>query len=134
MTTPDLIDHVCGGCGMNECTRPYRPCNGIEGEMFQARFCDRCKRDAEWREHETNPCTILCRTRANSIKDPDYPSEWIEDDVPSIHTNPRCTAFDSVVPAVDPRQMDMFADAAPDVGPALGDIFTMDEFRQSERE
>ena len=38
---------------------PYRPSNGTEGMAFEARFCQRCERDREWREFERNPCEVL---------------------------------------------------------------------------
>jgi hypothetical protein len=69
--------------------RLYRPANGTEGEMFKARFCDRCERDREWRERERNPCEILTTTLCLMPEDEGYPTEWRYDD----EGDPVCTAF-----------------------------------------
>jgi hypothetical protein len=70
-------------------TRPYRPSNGTEGDLFHSWFCFRCQHDSE-----DNPCDILTRTFALPLGDPEYPAEWIEDDVSwPQNSNPRCTAF-----------------------------------------
>ena len=70
--------------------KPYRPSNGTEGEIFQEHFCYRCTKDSE-----ASPCDILGRSFWNDLGDPDYPTEWIENDDGS---NPRCTAFDPKPP------------------------------------
>ncbi len=70
-------------------TRPYRPANGTEGDLFHSWFCFRCQH-----ESEDHPCDILSRSFAFALGDPEYPVEWIEDDVHCDNdTNPRCTAF-----------------------------------------
>lgn len=88
--------------------RPYRPSNGTEGMIFDDRWCSNCARDAAWREDDSKePCGILSRTFLYEIDDPDYPTEWIEDDA-----GPRCTAFSTIgadpeleAAQADPRQM-----------------------------
>jgi hypothetical protein len=70
-------------------TAPYRPSNGTEGIDFQARWCDRCKRDAAYRAGTGNSCPIVAATLAYNIDEPSYPKEWIRDE-----TGPRCTAFE----------------------------------------
>lgn len=94
-------------------TRPYRPSNGTEGCWFDDRWCSRCARDAAWRADESaEPCDILSRTFICDIGDPDYPAEWIEDDVAwNQDSNPRCTAFleegadlELIAARSDPRQ------------------------------
>jgi hypothetical protein len=87
-------------------TRPYRPANGTEGMIFDDAWCSRCQHDAAWREDNESgkPCEILNRTLIFDSDQPEYPTEWVEDDVPYKagfatvqdwfdHTNPRCTAF-----------------------------------------
>lgn len=70
--------------------RLYRPSNGSEGDWFRGQFCDRCVRDRDWRESETNPCEILNATLCLSTDDPHYPSEWRYDE----NDDPVCMAFD----------------------------------------
>ncbi len=77
-------------------TRPYRPSNGTGGDLFYADWCAKCRKDAEWRDTEANPCEILNRTLIYDIGEPEYPAEWVQDDVPGWNTNPRCTAFDPI--------------------------------------
>jgi hypothetical protein len=70
-------------------TIPYRPSNGTEGDLFHSWFCFRCQH-----ESEASPCDILSRSLAFALDRPEYPTEWIEDDVPyPQYSNPRCTAF-----------------------------------------
>lgn len=78
-------------------TTPYRPSNGTEGECFMERWCARCTHDAAMRNDpgawETG-CQIIAMTLAFDVDDPEYPAEWIEDDVEwPAPSNPRCTAF-----------------------------------------
>lgn len=63
--------------------QPYRPANGTEGDEFISRWCDRCVRGTE-----DDPCPILGATLFLAEDDPDYPTEWAEDE-----NGPRCTAF-----------------------------------------
>ena len=65
--------------------RPYRPSNGTEGDLFQAAWCAKCRKD--------NPakgqiCRILALSQAFRIEEPLYPKEWVID-----AQGPRCTAF-----------------------------------------
>ena len=62
-------------------TTPYRPSNGSEGDWFQASFCDRCRKQKR--------CTIVGRTMAFDVTDPQYPKQWIRDDAGDA----TCTAF-----------------------------------------
>jgi hypothetical protein len=62
-------------------TTPYRPSNGTEGDCFMAKFCERC--------HKQKRCTIMGRTMAFDVTDPQYPKEWIRDEA----DNGICTAF-----------------------------------------
>jgi len=94
-------------------TRSYIPSNGSEGEGFQESFCNRCARDAAFREtdYEGDPalgCQILANTMAIPFNSPDYPKEWIQDDDGG---NPRCTAFttDPTCPVRCDKTLDMFA-------------------------
>lgn len=74
---------------MNE-SRPYRPSNGTEGEIFEAQWCARCERDrAAWESDDwENGCRIPANTYCFEGTDPEYPKEWIIDE-----QGPRCTAF-----------------------------------------
>ena len=74
----------------------YRPPNGTEGMMFMARFCDRCKHDAKFRETEdgADACQIATKTLFLDTDDPGYPREWIYDRMPPLLCNARCTAFE----------------------------------------
>ena len=74
---------------------PYRPPNGTEGAMFEARFCERCKRDEKYGETEdgADGCKILTAVYRYDYDDPKYPKEWISDDAVGL-VNPRCTAFE----------------------------------------
>lgn len=71
--------------------RPYRPSNGSEGEWFQARFCDQCARDAEYRQTQENGCEILANALCFGGDESGFPNEWVEDD---DGQNQRCTAFE----------------------------------------
>lgn len=64
-------------------SRPYRPSNGTEGEMFRAHFCEKCVKDTP-----SVPCGILSLTLWLQIDEKGYPKQWIEDE-----DGPRCTAF-----------------------------------------
>lgn len=98
-------------------SRPYRPSNGTEGEGFMARFCERCVRDRAARQgNPADGCEIIVATMCLQVDDPDYPTEWIVDDM-----GPRCTAFKldegdddgdkrPAPPEPDPRQLVLIAD------------------------
>lgn len=96
-------------------TRRYRPAIVAEGQSFDDAWCARCQRDAAWRDAANpaaEPCEILSRALACAIGDPDYPAEWIEDDVAwPQSSDPRCTAFliigadeELAAARADPRQ------------------------------
>ena len=81
---------------MAKATRPYRPANGTDGVLFDEAWCAHCQRDAGYRADECNgePCDILSRSFVYDIGEPEYPAEWIQDDVPFPEpSSPRCTAF-----------------------------------------
>lgn len=71
-------------------SKPYRPSNGTEGEIFEAQFCSQCEHEAAWRRDDLkhDACKIHARVYAFGINDPQYPKEWIEDE-----DGPHCTAF-----------------------------------------
>lgn len=77
-------------------TKPYRPSNGTEGMEFEARFCDRCRRDAKYRRTQdgADGCPILAAVFMHEVDDPKYPKEWIVNKWgdPYERTS-RCTAF-----------------------------------------
>lgn len=68
-------------------TRPYRPSNGTEGDIFRARFCDRCTRDFG------RTCTIYNAAFWGDIDEPGYPPEWVVDESNTTGESARCTAF-----------------------------------------
>ena len=67
-------------------TEPYRPSNGIEGEIFIEDWCCRCSKYTL-----SSPCPITSLTFMLDIDHPNYPPEWVEDD-----DGPRCTAFEEM--------------------------------------
>ncbi len=71
-------------------SRPYRPPNGTEGEMFMEHWCARCARDLGRPRAESDGCPIIAKTMALGIDDPDYPKEWRE----AAGRLPWCTAFE----------------------------------------
>lgn len=79
-------------------TKPYRPANGTEGEIFYEQNCARCLGERAYRESNFEDgslgCPILARSYAFDVDDPNYPKEWVRDDVPYDEPdNARCTAF-----------------------------------------
>ena len=60
--------------------KPFQPSNGMEGELMHEVFCARC-------EH-CDKCNIMSNTMFYNIDDPEYPKEWLIDDV-----GPTCTKF-----------------------------------------
>lgn len=62
---------------------PYRPSNGTEGHLFEADWCDKCRRGGAGQA-----CSIHIRVMAYRIDEPEYPKEWTRDD-----DGPKCTAF-----------------------------------------
>lgn len=61
-------------------SKPYRPSNGTEGEIFDHYWCQNCARDAEWRKDtDQDPamaCQILADALAFDIRDPEFPKLW----------------------------------------------------------
>jgi hypothetical protein len=107
---------------MANATRSFRPANGTEGMIFDDAWCSRCQRDDAWRRDDSaEPCDILSRTFIYSTDDPEYPKEWVEDDVPyPLDSRPRCAAFLPIGAAegstyvADIRQGELFPnDSAP---------------------
>ncbi|WP_417534161.1 hypothetical protein [Marinobacterium stanieri] len=76
-------------------SKPYRPSNGTEGDYFMAKFCDRCRGDAN------NSCSIIAATMMFDIADPNYPAEWVEDE-----SGPHCTAFQPIDDVVSSPRCD----------------------------
>lgn len=73
-------------------TKPYRPANGTDGDMFMAVFCNRCK----FRETGDDACPILIATMFANIGDPEYPKEWVVDEGDVFGKTSRCTAFEAI--------------------------------------
>lgn len=71
---------------------PYRPSNGSEGMIFEAQFCDRCRKQPEPEDEKGNPqcCPIWLNSMAFEKEEPDYPKEWVYD----AQGEGVCTAFD----------------------------------------
>jgi hypothetical protein len=76
-------------------TKPYRPSNGSEGADFEARFCDRCKREAKYRRtgDGADGCKIATAVFIYEIDDPKYPKEWVVNLHDPVGMTARCTAF-----------------------------------------
>lgn len=53
--------------------RKFRPSNGLEGDMFMERNCDRCAKDDPEKGIE---CPLIAASMAYEIDDPRYPVEW----------------------------------------------------------
>jgi len=80
-----------------EAGKPYRPSNGIEGEIFQALWCAECRHN---RTPDGNGCLIELAAWAYDLGEEGYPSEWQY----GADGQPRCTAFeDRYQPARTPR-------------------------------
>lgn len=98
---------------------PYRPCNGMEGEVFFDHWCSQCARDRAMRDgdpveecDDTQLCQIIADTFAYSEDDPRYPKEWVINDA----GQPCCTAFiEAGQPVPEPHcehTSDLFEDEA----------------------
>ena len=81
--TPYRIQSLAG--------KPYRPSNGIEGRDFMSSYCDRCARDAAYRDGTGDSCPIAARSIGCLVDDPEYPTEWTHTSV----GEPTCTAFEA---------------------------------------
>ena len=62
----------------------YRPSNSTEGMMFEAAWCNNCKR-----EEISNGCEIHGRALAFTEDHSDYPKEWVRD-----RDGPKCLTFE----------------------------------------
>lgn len=89
---------------MADATKPYRPSNGTEGEIFQSAWCQKCSRDNYDPDTGEGGCYILIFSMAYGIDHPDYPKEWVQDEA-----GPRCTAFSAPEPSRCPDTPDMFS-------------------------
>jgi hypothetical protein len=69
--------------------KSYRPSNGTEGDIFRARFCDRCTKDNFTDENPSGGCEILMNCLCYGIDDEEYPEEWVY----NSEGSPVCTAF-----------------------------------------
>jgi len=72
-------------------SKPYRPSNGTEGDIFEYNFCDRCKKQTD--QYGEPDCRIAFNAFWHEKSHPEYPTEWIVDD--DGLSNPRCTAFEA---------------------------------------
>lgn len=68
-------------------SRKYLPPNGTEGMAFEEKFCERCWRDAAYRNGTGDGCKILAA--ASVARYGEGPKEWVYDS--NLH--PTCTAF-----------------------------------------
>ena len=63
---------------------PYMPSNSSEGDVFDARWCDRCQCDAAYRvDGLASGCSILIEALCC-----EQPAEWV-----LRNGTPTCTAF-----------------------------------------
>lgn len=79
----------------NDPGKPYRPSNGTEGMIFTDAYCDRCEKDALYRESNDGKdgCPLLANSMLYEVGEEGYPTEWKfgEDRTPT------CTAFEAEV-------------------------------------
>lgn len=61
----------------------YRPANGTEGDAFEKKWCDRCRKNTKKRI-----CKILVNSLTHQVTDAGYPYQWQYDG-----DRPVCTAF-----------------------------------------
>jgi len=72
--------------------KPYRPANGIEGILFQDRFCNRCVHDYDYIHNDIGEgCDIVLDSMLYDIEEPEYPKELVQDE-----KGPRCKKFTQV--------------------------------------
>lgn len=91
----------------------YRPSNGSEGEGFTERYCDRCERDARYREtHDgRDGCQILAASMLFDFGSPDYPKEWVY----GSNCKPTCTAFEEEVSPEERERREAIAQGQTDL-------------------
>ncbi|WP_426106329.1 hypothetical protein [Massilia sp. TSP1-1-2] len=82
--------------------KPYRPCNGSEGDHFVSQWCGTCERDYGMLKglpieecDDNRICDIIARTFGVDEDHPDYPTEWVF----GKDGQPCCTAH---VPEAEP--------------------------------
>ena len=90
MTERGIYDDEFAALMKKRTGQKYQPSNGTEGDAFMSHFCDRCKKDAEYRETGENSCVIVAKAFAYDKDDPGYPVEWQYGD----DGQPTCTAFE----------------------------------------
>jgi hypothetical protein len=99
----------------------FKPSNADEAMSFDWNWCSRCQREKTWRERGVNPCKISTAAILLDDDDPNYPVEWVYDDIPGkrVIETARCTAFVREVAeddnadggeVKDPRQLELFGD------------------------
>jgi len=98
---------------MTRAGEKYRPANGTEGQIFEAKWCHKCKKSFAIGDEED--CQIFARAFLFGTDDSEYPTEWIYD----AQGKPTCTAFDhvdnpdSISSYRCPDTPDLFGDEAP---------------------
>lgn len=72
--------------------KSYRPANGTEGMVFMEIYCERCERDARYRETDDGEdgCPIVAASMLYDIGEEGYPKEWVY----GADGRPTCTAFE----------------------------------------
>ena len=68
-------------------TELYRPSNATEGDFFERRWCQQCRREP-YDLHDKD-CDILLMVHAFDTDDEEYPKAWVYDE----DGKPKCTAF-----------------------------------------
>ena len=97
-------------------TKPYRPSNATEGDIFHGQWCAHCRANAG-----EDGCDIELRAMANDLDDPDYPAEWVREwqDARNKWGSAICTAYVDVrEPERTPRcpsTLDLFGGAVASV-------------------
>ena len=72
--------------------KPYRPSNGTEGDMFTARWCEKCSKH-DFDNDDGPVCYLLFGMLNYYPDDNEYPKEICLDD----DGRPQCTAFEEYV-------------------------------------
>lgn len=94
----------------------YRPCNGSEGEYFQAMWCENCERDKElngtaFREGREAGDDDWCEIVGRSYREPEPLPEWVY----GQDGQPCCTAFVPMGRPIPPPRcehtVDLFGEA-----------------------
>ena len=91
--------------------KPYKPCNGSEGEYWFGMWCEECARDKVMngeatQEQADQDESLLCEIIGRSFTDAPLPEWQYGDD-----GQPRCTMFcpkDQPIPQRCERTIDMF--------------------------